>query len=189
MRGTPGSRRAESAGDRLRRNTHRCDTSAGHAPSDRKRQRVRTADTGRRHSRLGERLPAQAPDEAPAVPADSPSDSPPSPSAAGGREGEPTCSSYKLLVTPEEAAAILSVGRTTPDDGCNIRLTARQLYAFGQQRAALALMCQDSRVAEAMAAVGESCVIAPPPNRPRRAQRIKEEPVDSWRRTPGRAHP
>jgi hypothetical protein len=48
-------------------------------------------------------------------------------------------------------------GGTTVDDGCTIRLLARQLYAFGYQKAALALMCQDERVAVAMAAAGSSC--------------------------------
>jgi hypothetical protein len=50
-----------------------------------------------------------------------------------------------------------SFGRTTVDDGCNIRLLARQLYAFGLKKAALALMCQDERVATAMDAVGTPC--------------------------------
>jgi hypothetical protein len=50
-----------------------------------------------------------------------------------------------------------SLGRTTVDDGCTIRLLARQLYAFGFQRAALALMCQDDRVAVAMDAAGSPC--------------------------------
>ncbi len=51
----------------------------------------------------------------------------------------------------------LTFGRTTPDEGCNIRLAARQLAAFGYPRAALALMCQDPHVAEAMATVGQPC--------------------------------
>jgi hypothetical protein len=50
-----------------------------------------------------------------------------------------------------------SFGRTTVDDGCTIRLLARQLYAFGFQKAAVALMCQDERVATAMDAVGSPC--------------------------------
>jgi hypothetical protein len=50
-----------------------------------------------------------------------------------------------------------SFGRTTVDDGCSIRLLARQLYAFGLQKAAMALMCQDERVAIAMDAVGTPC--------------------------------
>jgi hypothetical protein len=62
-------------------------------------------------------------------------------------------------------------GRTTPDEGCAIRLTARQLFAFGFRRAAIALMCQDTRVAEAMASVGEFCpaVIASAPRRRQKA--------------------
>lgn len=51
----------------------------------------------------------------------------------------------------------LTFGSTMPDPGCNLRLTARQLYAFGFKSAAIALMCQDQRVAEAMAIVGEAC--------------------------------
>ena len=51
----------------------------------------------------------------------------------------------------------LTFGSTLPDPGCNLRLTARQLYAFGFRSAAIALMCQDQRVAEAMATVGEAC--------------------------------
>jgi len=51
----------------------------------------------------------------------------------------------------------LTFGSTLPDPGCNLRLTARQLYAFGFKAAAIALMCQDQRVAEAMATVGEAC--------------------------------
>jgi hypothetical protein len=51
----------------------------------------------------------------------------------------------------------LTFGSTVPDPGCNLRLTARQLYAFGYKSAAIALMCQDQRVAEAMATVGAAC--------------------------------
>src|ERR1700730_18524295 len=45
-------------------------------------------------------------------------------------------------------------GSTKVDEGCTIRLLARQLYAFGFQKAALALMCQDNRVADAMDTAG-----------------------------------
>jgi hypothetical protein len=51
----------------------------------------------------------------------------------------------------------LTFGSTKVDDGCTIRLLARQLHAFGMQRAALALMCQDERVAAAMEAAGAVC--------------------------------
>ena len=51
----------------------------------------------------------------------------------------------------------LTFGSTVPDSGCTLRLTARQLYAFGFKAAAIALMCQDQHVAEAMATVGEAC--------------------------------
>jgi hypothetical protein len=48
-------------------------------------------------------------------------------------------------------------GSTTVDEGCTIRLLARQLYAFGLQKAALALMCQDQHVIAAMDAAGSPC--------------------------------
>jgi hypothetical protein len=48
-------------------------------------------------------------------------------------------------------------GSTKVDDGCTIRLLSRQLYAFGFQKAALALMCEDDHVAIAMAEVGSPC--------------------------------
>jgi hypothetical protein len=48
-------------------------------------------------------------------------------------------------------------GGTKVDDGCTIRLLARQLFAFGFKKAAVALMCQDERVAIAMDAAGSPC--------------------------------
>jgi hypothetical protein len=51
----------------------------------------------------------------------------------------------------------LTFGSTMVDSGCTIRLLARQLFAFGFQKAALALMCQDGRVAAAMDAAGSPC--------------------------------
>jgi hypothetical protein len=48
-------------------------------------------------------------------------------------------------------------GTTTVDEGCTIRLLARQLYAFGFQHAALALMCEDRHVVVAMDAAGSPC--------------------------------
>jgi hypothetical protein len=56
----------------------------------------------------------------------------------------------------------LTFGSTKVDDGCTIRLLARQLYAFGFQKAAVALMCQDERVTFAMEAAGTSCPNAGP---------------------------
>jgi hypothetical protein len=55
----------------------------------------------------------------------------------------------------------LTFGSTMVDSGCTIRLLARQLFAFGFQKAALALMCQDERVAAAMGAAGSPCPAAP----------------------------
>ncbi len=51
----------------------------------------------------------------------------------------------------------VTFGTTMVDEGCTIRLLARQLYAFGFQKAAVALMCQDERVAAAMDATGSPC--------------------------------
>jgi hypothetical protein len=51
----------------------------------------------------------------------------------------------------------LTFGSTMVDSGCTIRLLSRQLFAFGFQKAALALMCQDQRVAAAMNAAGSTC--------------------------------
>ena len=48
-------------------------------------------------------------------------------------------------------------GSTKVDEGCTIRLLARQLYAFGFQKAAVALMCEDEHVAAAMFAAGSPC--------------------------------
>jgi len=48
-------------------------------------------------------------------------------------------------------------GTTTVEEGCTIRLLARQLYAFGFQHAALALMCEDKHVVVAMYAAGSPC--------------------------------
>ncbi|HYA04437.1 MAG TPA: hypothetical protein VEF90_00985 [Xanthobacteraceae bacterium] len=52
-------------------------------------------------------------------------------------------------------------GATKVDQGCTIRLLARQLFAFGFHKAALALMCQDERVAVAMAVAGSPCPTQP----------------------------
>ena len=55
----------------------------------------------------------------------------------------------------------ITFGSTTVDQGCTIRLLARQLFAFGLHKAALALMCQDGRVAAAMEIAGSPCPAAP----------------------------
>jgi hypothetical protein len=55
----------------------------------------------------------------------------------------------------------VTFGSTKVDEGCTIRLLSRQLFAFGFKSAALALMCQDKRVAVAMAVTGTPCP-APP---------------------------
>lgn len=48
-------------------------------------------------------------------------------------------------------------GATKVDEGCTIRLLSRQLFAFGLKKAAVALMCQDERVAAAMEVAGSPC--------------------------------
>jgi hypothetical protein len=58
-------------------------------------------------------------------------------------------------------------GSTKVDEGCTIRLLARQLFAFGFKTAALALMCQDDRVALAMQTAGTPCPEPPAPVEPR----------------------
>ena len=55
----------------------------------------------------------------------------------------------------------VTFGTTRVDEGCSIRLLARQLFAFGLQKAAVALMCQDERVAMAMDVAGSPCPAAP----------------------------
>jgi len=55
----------------------------------------------------------------------------------------------------------ITFGSTKVDEGCTIRLLARQLFAFGLQKAAVALMCQDDRVAAAMAIAGSPCPASP----------------------------
>jgi hypothetical protein len=51
-------------------------------------------------------------------------------------------------------------GSTKVDEGCTIRLLARQLFAFGFRKAAVALMCEDGHVFIAMNESGTPC---PPP--------------------------
>jgi len=48
-------------------------------------------------------------------------------------------------------------GSTKVDEGCTVRLLSRQLFAFGLKKAAVALMCQDDRVAAAMEVAGSPC--------------------------------
>ena len=48
-------------------------------------------------------------------------------------------------------------GATKVDEGCTVRLLSRQLFAFGLHKAAVALMCQDDRVAAAMEVAGSPC--------------------------------
>ena len=72
----------------------------------------------------------------------------------------------------------LTFGGTVVDAGCTIRLLARQLYAFGFQKAALALMCQDERVAVAMDRAGSPC--PGPPAEVKRSDRSSLIPALSF---------
>jgi hypothetical protein len=69
----------------------------------------------------------------------------------------------------------LAFGGTKVDDGCTIRLLSRQLFAFGFQKAAVALMCQDDRVAAAMGAAGSPCPVAPVETRERSRRSARAE--------------
>jgi len=71
----------------------------------------------------------------------------------------------------------LTFGSTKVDEGCTIRLLARQLYAFGFQKAAVALMCQEARVAIAMEDAGSPC---PPSAEIRRGERLVLAPALSF---------
>jgi hypothetical protein len=63
----------------------------------------------------------------------------------------------------------ITFGSTKVDEGCTIRLLARQLYAFGFQKAALALMCQDAHVERAMDEVAVPRARPSPPKPARRS--------------------
>ncbi|HZZ81626.1 MAG TPA: hypothetical protein VFE62_24200 [Gemmataceae bacterium] len=52
----------------------------------------------------------------------------------------------------------LSFGTTWHDENCERRHDAIMLHNLGQKKAAVALMCQDQKVARAMAAAGTPCV-------------------------------
>jgi hypothetical protein len=68
----------------------------------------------------------------------------------------------------------VTFGSTKVDEGCTIRLLARQLYAFGFQKAAVALMCQEERVAIAMNDAGSPC---PPSAETGRSDRLASAPA------------
>jgi hypothetical protein len=71
----------------------------------------------------------------------------------------------------------ITFGSTRVDDGCTIRLLARQLYAFGFQKAAMALMCEDKHVVIAMATVDSPCPSAPAENsEPVRVSSLPQNP-------------
>ncbi len=56
----------------------------------------------------------------------------------------------------------ISLGGMWSDSGCERRNSAVVLYQMGEHKAAVALMCQDRHVAEAMQAAGEPCPGAAP---------------------------
>jgi len=69
-------------------------------------------------------------------------------------------------------------GSTMVDEGCTIRLLARQLFNFGFHKAAVALMCQDERVAAAMEAAGTPCArLFPEVAEPSRVAAALQPPV------------
>lgn len=70
----------------------------------------------------------------------------------------------------------VTFGTTRVDEGCSIRLLARQLFAFGLQKAAVALMCQDDRVAMAMDVAGSPCPSAPTERMVHRQASLAVEP-------------
>ena len=51
----------------------------------------------------------------------------------------------------------ISLGSTTEDRGCQLRLYARTLYALGHRRAATQILCNDPQVMQALAFEGISC--------------------------------
>ena len=51
----------------------------------------------------------------------------------------------------------ISLGSTTEDRGCQLRLFARTLYALGHRRAATQILCNDPEVMQALAYEGYSC--------------------------------
>jgi hypothetical protein len=54
-----------------------------------------------------------------------------------------------------------SFGTAHVDESCDVRAFARTLHGMGQQRAALAMMCQSARVKEAMIVIGTPCPGSP----------------------------
>ena len=51
----------------------------------------------------------------------------------------------------------ISLGSTTEDRGCQLRLYARTLFALGHRRAATRILCNDPEVMRALAYEGFSC--------------------------------
>jgi hypothetical protein len=72
----------------------------------------------------------------------------------------------------------ITFGATKVDEGCTVRLLARQLFAFGFQKAALALMCQEQRVAVAMYDAGSPCPA--PPGEIAQRDHVALPPVNSF---------
>jgi hypothetical protein len=55
----------------------------------------------------------------------------------------------------------ISIASTWNDQNCDRRYNAAMLVRLGQERAALALMCQESTVRQAIEATGEKCPTKP----------------------------
>jgi hypothetical protein len=55
----------------------------------------------------------------------------------------------------------VTIGGTTTDKGCNLRLYSRTLYGLGHKVAATQILCNDPDVAVALAAEGVRCLTGP----------------------------
>ncbi len=82
----------------------------------------------------------------------------------GGQGAQPDDAGEDLLASGELGFGI-SLGGMWSDAGCERRHSAVVLYQMGEHKAAIALMCQDRHVAEAMQAAGEPCPGAAPATR------------------------
>ena len=70
----------------------------------------------------------------------------------------------------------VSIGGTTTDRGCNLRLYARTLFALGHRVAATQILCNDPDVAQALLAEGIRCRIGLGPEVQRAADPLPDSP-------------
>jgi hypothetical protein len=71
----------------------------------------------------------------------------------------------------------VSVGSTWNDTGCDRRYNAQMLDALGAKLAALALMCMEPSVREAMQVAGTPCPNNKPAATPTAAGKVSEAPT------------